>query len=130
MKNDYGGHNVNFYNNIVVTLPYDNQNCLNLGDFVQGGPGDNIYSNKFVLFDGEKLGTIGQCFKGTPVGSWNNSYYTARNNGSYKCWVGNKYEMTNISTMQQQYGMELNSTANYLPSNQTILEWATSLLQL
>ena len=101
-----------------------------MADFVKDGPGDNIYNNKFVLFDGENLGTIGQCFKGTPVGSWNNSYYTAKNNGTYKCWVGNKYVLSNISVMQNDYEMELNSTSNYLPPNQTILEWARNLLQL
>ena len=85
LKMDYGGHNVNFYQNIVVTFLYDAQNFLNLAPFNENGrrPGDSIYNNKFVLMEctAKELIVLLQCFVGTPVLTWNNSYYTKHGNG-------------------------------------------------
>ena len=45
---DYGGHDSRFERNYVVTLPYDGQNCLNVGTF-RPGHGDHYVNNTCVL---------------------------------------------------------------------------------
>lgn len=133
LKQDYGGHNMKFHDNLVVTLPYDSQNCLNLGAFNQHGPGNWIWNNKCVLLGCkdytcvDKLGSFAQCFNNTPIHSWNNQYYSKHGNGSFSCSGFNG--LVNISLLYS-LGMETNSTTQYLPQNSTIIAWAKTLLNL
>merc|ERR1712025_488523 len=46
-KMDYGGHDSRFYGNLVVSVPYDGQNCVNLGSFKKGH-GHAFYNNTCV----------------------------------------------------------------------------------
>ena len=136
LKMDYGGHDMKFHDNIVITYPYDGQNCLNFADFNNNGPGDQVWGNKCVLMGCnnkdcvDNLGSIAQCFVGSPAQMWNNEYFSKHGNGSFGCWNGTHFENFNITQMQNLYQMEIGSNATYLPSNQTIVNWAKTLFHL
>jgi hypothetical protein len=95
-KMDYGGHDSRFYRNVIITLPYDSQNCFNVGGF-KDGHGDQIYENHCFIYNGcrhpEKYGcddvaTVSQCSKGSPLLMHDNNYYTTHGNASVKCQGG------------------------------------------
>ena len=59
---------------------------------------------------------------------FNNSYYTLNGNATIYLETENGWKYYNISQMQNNLNIEYNSTSNYLPTNNQIIQWATNIL--
>ena len=49
-KNDYGGYNVKYINNINIALNGDVHNSWGIGSVNNNGPGNDIHNNKIIIF--------------------------------------------------------------------------------
>ena len=127
-KMDYGGHDSNFSSNLVVTLPYDGQNCINIGSFV-AGHGDVLVNNTCVVTGAsnpeaaDRVSHVAQCDPKV-VTIKNNRYFTQHGNATMTC--GNK-DLT-LADAQTTRGIELGSTSDVIPEAETILGWARAIL--
>eukprot|EP01060_Flectonema_neradi_P007662 TRINITY_DN15378_c0_g3_i1.p1 TRINITY_DN15378_c0_g3~~TRINITY_DN15378_c0_g3_i1.p1 ORF type:complete len:862 (+),score=209.17 TRINITY_DN15378_c0_g3_i1:48-2588(+) len=144
-KMDYGGHDSIFTSNLVITFPYDNQNCMNVGPFLPGH-GHTFHNNTCLVgVSGRQKGSgcgDPSCLGGNStvlnhVTSQNqcdesivrtgaNKFFTPNGTATMKC--GNSGEVT-LQQAQQKYNVEPGSTSAPYPPVDTIVEWATELLQ-
>jgi hypothetical protein len=134
LKQDYGGHNSQYFNNTNIVHKYDGQNCFNCWPFLSGHEHnytDNIctvlytwnYGNadfdashpEHQICANHKEGE--QC----SVNLARNKYFTPFGNAS----IGD----TGPTLQQlQQGGVEVGSSVGMLPSNAQIVEWAKEKL--
>ena len=109
MKMDYGGHDSDFYANLVVTNPYDGQNCFDVGSF-KPGHGDGFWNNTCIIMGCrnptcvDKVTSVSQCDPDI-VTLRDNRYFTTHGNATISC--GGK--MLSV-TEAQAVGMEKGST--------------------
>eukprot|EP00041_Stephanoeca_diplocostata_P042079 m.10090 g.10090 ORF g.10090 m.10090 type:complete len:895 (+) comp7208_c0_seq1:114-2798(+) len=121
-KMDYGGHDSKFTNNLIVTLPYDGQNCLNVGGFLPGH-GDDFSDNTcfvvgcFSYTCDDVVAHVAQCDP-TIVTVTSNTYYSKHGNGSISC--GNK--VLSLADAQKEFNIEKGSTASVLPKSAVIVQ--------
>lgn len=139
LKQDYGGHDSRYTNNVNVVHHYDGQNCINtwpfLRDFV-----DNFTQNTCVVLYTWQYGSTGQCNANDPKKGRcdnvphgqkcmahlaDNRYYTPFGNASLKCG-GSQVPISKL----QQGGIELRTTDKSLPSNDQIIAWGKEILQM
>jgi len=150
-KMDYGGHDSKFSNNIVVGVPYDGQNCVNLGSFVPGhehqvsnntffisigghrygsGCGDPTCVDENTLDDGVALNhavTIGTCDGSSRANMYNNSYLSPNANASIRCSYGGPEIF--LDDAQRKYpGLFRDSVAGPLPSSDSVAAALASVL--
>jgi hypothetical protein len=117
---DYGGHDSNFSSNVVVTLPYDGQNCINVGSF-KPGHGDSFYNNTCYVIGGrnpaqaDRVATIRDCNQAL-VMSAENAYYTLSGNVTMQCG-SQTLELEQV----QAKGLERRSTGGAVPPPQDIV---------
>ena len=123
----YGGHDSEFFNNVVITNPYDGQNCFDVGSF-EPGHGDKYYNNTCVVMGCrnpscvDKVTSVAQCDPSI-VTLKNNKYFTLHGNATVKCG-GN---MDSIEQAQKK-GMEIGSTYGKLPTDKEIVAFAQALI--
>ena len=97
---DYGGHDSEFAGNLVLAIPYDGQQCVNLGDFVPGhqhkATGNKCVVGLGLKFQGsgcgdptcassedtpanlERVVSLAECSGAGAALLANNSYFTVR----------------------------------------------------
>ena len=145
-KMDYGGHDSMFHGNLVMVIPYDGSNCINVGGFKEG-VGDAFFNNTCLsgiaaldqgsgcgsptclnashkIPDMNTLGQVSNCNASFTL-LHDNRYYSPHNNGSLRC--GGK--LTTIAAVQEQLQNELGSSAQGLPTASVALEWATDFIK-
>ena len=118
MKNDFGGHDNNHYNNIYAyvgrAVGFYDAPMLN-------GHEDHFYNNQVIL-TGNDVGSITCSGTGTTV-MRNNKYYTKE--GTVKeCGMELKKWQQNNSNNDQ------GSTSAKYPSDSAVMEWASALLNI
>ena len=145
LKMDYGGHSTAFFNNLVMVMPYDGSNCINVGGF-EKGVGDAFFNNTCVSGIGEwdmgsgcgspacanrshtvpsmdVVGQVSQCDpKRTSLAR--NRYYTPHGNATPRCGG----TAASLSDVQRQFGNEVGSSATGLPTAGEALGWAAALV--
>ena len=140
-KMDYGGHSSRFYSNLVLVMPYDGSNCINVGGFKDGAVADRFYDNTCVsgiaaaampsgcgspacldvyrrVPDMDVVGNVAQCGAGQTV-LRGNKYYSPHGNGTMHC--GGK--QLSIADVQREFKNEIGSTAGPLPPATEALKW-------
>ena len=144
-KMDYGGHNSKFFSNLVVVMPYDGSNCINVGSFKKdlgheyynntcisgvseysepSGCGSPACANSTrVVPNMDKIGGAAQCQPGY-FRLAGNRYYSPHANASMSC--GGK--LLSITEVQNQYHNEFGSTFAGLPKPVEILDWTRQML--
>jgi hypothetical protein len=124
-KMDYGGHDSSFVSNLVVTFPYDKQNCLNVASF-RRGHGDRFTNNTCLLLPGagEVVASVTQC-DGNFLTLGQNRYFTA--NGTAETHCGDR---TYLVTSLPRFGLEIGSTSSRLPPSSSIIAWARAKLSI
>jgi hypothetical protein len=137
LKQDYGGHDSRYTNNVNIVHRYDGQNCINTWPFYPG------YQHKFanntcvMLFD-QYYASAGSCdanhladsvcaTKAHPNDSCmidvsDNAYFTPFGNASMKC-----SQVTSFAKLQSA-GIERGSSVSTLPSNEQIVNWGREKL--
>ena len=116
-----------FYSNLVVTNPYDGQNCFDVGSF-EPGHGDGFFNNSCIIMGCrnptcvDKVTSVSQCDPSI-VTLKDNRYFTTHGNATIQC--GGK--MLSVAEAQQQ-GMEEGSTAGPIPSDEEIVGMAKAML--
>jgi len=133
LKQDYGGHDSSYTDNLNVVHHYDGQNCFNTWTFVPGH--EHVFKNNtcILLYDSNYADFQGACkiCKGLgPQGRCmpdlaNNKYYTPNGTVNLKCGNSN-VPLADI----QKLGSEVGSSAGTKPSDDRIMEWARTLLQM
>eukprot|EP01097_Dermamoeba_algensis_P009260 TRINITY_DN6454_c0_g1_i1.p1 TRINITY_DN6454_c0_g1~~TRINITY_DN6454_c0_g1_i1.p1 ORF type:complete len:324 (-),score=60.71 TRINITY_DN6454_c0_g1_i1:53-1024(-) len=129
-KMDYGGHNSHFYSNLVITRPYDGQNCLILDPFLEGN-GHAFYNNTCVQFGcsssrpGACDDTVSFLYQCDPeyVTVKRNQYFTPHGNATVSCdgQGGDRYSLPDLQSL---LGLEKGSSFAALPNDTQILDWA------
>ena len=142
-KMDYGGHDSLFTNNLVVTFPYDGQNCMNVGPFKKGH-GDTYKDNKCIIGVGAKTVPSG-CGDPSCAGPVSTDLYhvTSQNqcDESIVHTGGNKFftpngtaivtcggESMTLEEAQVKYSIQPGSTAAEYPLVEEIVLWAKELV--
>lgn len=144
-KMDYGGHDSRFYQNLIISVPYDGQNCINVASFKKGH-GHKFFNNTCVSGvdrwgwssgtgapidvthtrkgpDMDHIGHISQCDPSI-VEVHSNRYYTPNGNASMTCNGKN----TLIPEVQTKYKIETDSTWAKLPRSENVLMWARTII--
>jgi hypothetical protein len=139
-KNDYGGYNVNYTNNINVALNGNVANSWGIGSVNPSGPGNNIHDNRIIVYQCSKnaqyCDTNGHIWPGgNLVGGalllYNNSYYTPNGNASIETWNTSGAEVSfTLKQMRDIYGLSEGSTANLVPTVAQIIQWVEQLLYI
>ncbi len=143
-KNDYGGFNVDYINNMNIALDGGTANSWGIGPVNRNGPGNLIYGNKIIVYQCPNRNknnptapcdTNGQLWtqgnldsNGTVLRLFNNDYYTPNGNASILTTFNGKY--VNLTQMYKLYGVCYNSTANLVPSVNQIVTWGKQLLNM
>jgi hypothetical protein len=143
-KMDYGGHDSVFEDNLIMSYPYDGQQCFNLAGF-SGGPGDVFQRNRCLIGLGNKMGSgcgdpscastipetkdslafVGSCSCSDPkLMIHSNEYYTPEGEAVFHCGES-KYT---LEELQRTYGLELNSTRAKLPDEKTMIAFAREII--
>lgn len=134
IKNDYGGYNMNYYNNLNICWNKGGSGaCWDIGPTRYNGPSDSIYNNICIYYNQDVVYTIltPTSLKGSNFKAYNNSYYSP--NGNTSCQYQIQNGNVNIYQIEQVYdalGFEKGSNGGTIPSNQQILEWATNILNM
>ena len=135
-KNDYGGYNVNYHDNINILFggKVSTQSCWGMQGTFYNGPSNRVYNNKCIVYSTD--GITSQIWypaskKGSALYLYNNSYYTIYNNVTLKM-QNESYDWNyyNITEMQNILNKEYSSSSNPIPSNDEMLQWIQSLLGL
>merc|ERR1712228_695906 len=137
-KNDYGGYNVNFYNNLNVAWGWKgqrvgNEACWNIGNTHYEGPSNKIYNNKCIVYS--DIGTITTvnsptALKGSSLLMMNNSYHSIYGNVTWKMGTSNGWTVYDLKQVQSLLGFENMSSIGTIPSNEQILQWAKEVLNI
>jgi hypothetical protein len=140
LKQDYGGHDSVYVDNVNVVHKYDGQNCINTWPF-NSGHQHNFSSNRCVVLYTWQYGSTGSCNPQHPAQSRcgspehkpgaqcmpdmaRNSYYTPFGNATLKCGGG-----ASIAQLQAG-GVEAGSTSDKLPTNAQIIGWGREKMGL
>lgn len=145
-KMDYGGHGSVFSGNLVLVVPYDGSNCMNMGPFLRN-LGDEYTNNTCVSgvvsrargsgcgspacadpnATSKPMDVVGSASQCDPqyYKLRDNRYFSPHGNGSLSC--GGK--VLSIDAVQRQFNNDLNSVAQKLPSTQQMLQWAEAWLR-
>eukprot|EP00041_Stephanoeca_diplocostata_P027514 m.757752 g.757752 ORF g.757752 m.757752 type:complete len:945 (+) comp23189_c0_seq1:37-2871(+) len=138
LKQDYGGHDSKYQNNLNLVHHYDGQNCINTWPFKLGTPpcGDwstnatcshaHHFTNNtcVVLYTDVYSPGAGSCDGQSPQMAYlaENKYYTPNGNATLdKCGGLQKLQST---------GAELGSKAFTLPTDAEWLTWAKAILEM
>lgn len=113
-KNDYGGHDSHHFDNIYAYVG----RALGICEQLEGH--EDLFVNNKVVMTGEKLGGF-KCQGAGKTILHGNNYFTP---------TGNVIECDMNLTDWQRHGNDVNSTVSKLPSDDTILSWARSLLKM
>jgi len=140
-KNDYGGYNVNFYNNLNVAwgwkgMRVGNEACWNIGRTHYEGPSNKVYNNKCIVYS--DIGTITTIntptsLKGSALEMRNNSYHSIYGNVTWKMGdpnASNGWQIYDLKQVQDILGFDQNSSVGTIPSNEQILQWAKEVLDI
>ena len=136
-KNDYGGFNVNYYENMNVALHEQQYNGWEIEPVNTQGPGNKVYNNKIIVYNCR--GTSIYC--DNAVGIWpsnlygalkqyNNSFYTPNSNATIQTWDNNGEIYLSPKEMCSTYNLSCLSTQNSVPSIDEIISWAKILLNI
>jgi len=141
---DYGGHDSKFTNNVILSIPYDGQNCVNLAGFLPGHGHSASNNTCAVGIGGHHTGSgcgdptcinvtrtqlmdhvvhLSQC-DGT-VQIHGNRYYSPSGNTTVSCGS----EMT-LKEAQAKYPIEKGSTGGTLPTAEVMTGWMKDRLGL
>lgn len=140
LKQDYGGHDSVYINNVNVVHQYDGQNCFNTWPFHPMHQ-HNYSNNTCVMLYDKHYGSAGDCHAANissgicrnvdPTSGdqcmldlSNNRYYTPYGNASVSC-NGAEVPLADL----QAGGVELGSTVDVLPSNEQIIAWGKAILK-
>lgn len=124
-KMDYGGHGSTFHNNMVVGKLGGGSQCFDLGPFLPG-LGDSYCNNTCVFPGNSGKGSLGfvPCDK-TEVTMHDNKYYLdTYENASIGC-SGTDVPLADLF---EQDGIEENSKAFPMPSDEELVAWAKARL--
>merc|ERR1711862_38734 len=113
LKADFGGHDNHHFGNIYAHIAYS----LAVQTSTLVGHEDYFYDNRVVATTNT---TYVHC-NGARTQMFNNSYYTPD---------GLFYECDKSLADIQAEGMDLGSTVTTLPNRESILRWASNLLQI
>lgn len=145
-KMDYGGHDSSFFDNLVLVMPYDGSNCINVGGF-KPGVGDAFYNNTCVSGIGEwdmgsgcgspacanrshsvpdmdVVGHVSQCDPAR-TSLAKNRYFTPNGNATMQCGG----TAISIAEVQTRFGNEHGSSTATLPSAEQVLAWVEAMVQ-
>ena len=133
-KMDYGGHDSESYDNLIVVRTYDGQACINSGDYVPGHE-TRLSNNTCVLpprgsngRDPDVVSHVDQaCFGPAPgrLVAYGNHYHTLNDNATVQCGDG-----TSRRVVDMPAPFEEGSTSAPLPDTDTLLGWARAKLGL
>eukprot|EP01060_Flectonema_neradi_P033223 TRINITY_DN550_c0_g1_i1.p1 TRINITY_DN550_c0_g1~~TRINITY_DN550_c0_g1_i1.p1 ORF type:complete len:848 (+),score=215.29 TRINITY_DN550_c0_g1_i1:43-2586(+) len=142
LKQDYGGHDSKYENNLNLVHHYDGQNCLNTWPFKKGTPpcGDwsteadcshahHFTNNKcIVLYTSVYSPGAGGCPPAFDSMTYlaNNSYFTPNGTAYLQC---SQTDYKSIPELQK-IGTELGSSQALIPSSEEWLGWANTILDL
>ena len=136
-KNDYGGYNVNYYNNINIALHEVQYNGWEVGPVNIDGPGNEIYNNKVIVWYCRDETINCDCTSGVASNNlygalkmYNNSFYTPHGNATIQTSNNTGKIYLTPKQMQQRYNLSINSTQNYVPSIDQITSWIQSMLDI
>merc|ERR1712087_57432 len=137
---DYGGYNVNFYNNLNVVWgnKAKNEACWNIAATHFEGPSNKVYGNRCIVYNvnNEQGGPIvtvraPTSHKGSALVMRNNSYFSVFGNTTWQMADGkgdkSLYDLDRIQTV---LGFEEGSSVDVIPSNQQIVAWAKDVLNM
>ena len=132
LKQDFGGHDSLFHDNVVYVAPTDGQNCINTWPFNEGHQ-HKVFGNKCIVSFENKVSTIGGLDCKHPNNSvpiiddlHDNEYYTPDGNASATC--GDTGFIT-IAEMQAGGSLvERGSKMLKLPSDEELFSWARAKL--
>ena len=143
-----GGHDSVFEDNLIMAFPYDGSQCFNMGTFYKGH-GDILRRNRCLVGLGNKMGSgcgdpscadpipeslesqqivgrlWGGCDNNAAVELSANDYFTP--DGIVKIGCGD--EDIPLEDLQNKYKMEIGSTRSKLPDEETIIKWASEMLE-
>ena len=134
VKNDYGGYNKKFHDNLNVVWGNKarNEACWNIGATHYEGPTDNIWGNRCIVYsNGGPIVTIRSptSYKGSALVMQNNSYFSVFGNTTWQMSKeGGGDAFYNLEEIQSILGFEKDSTVSTIPSNDQIIEWAKEVL--
>lgn len=127
---DYGGSNSRFESNLVIVLPYDGQNCLNVAPFLED-QGD-VYINNTCVLTGcrspscdDLVTHVSQCDSRYML-TKDNHYYSPHGNATVQCGR----DTYSLPDAQKKFGVEEGSTFGHLPTTAQMLSWAKELLDM
>merc|ERR1712130_110315 len=140
LKQDYGGHDSKYHDNLNLVHKYDGQNCINTWPFKMGqgpcgdwaeGTDQCSHSHKFenntcvVLYTDIYSGGVGACPPNFAAMAHlqNNSYYTPNAGNATEKHCGNL-------TVMQAKGSELGSRSLGLPTDAEWVGWAKAMLDM
>lgn len=140
LKQDYGGHDSYYVNNVNIVHKYDGQNCINTWPFLATHQ-HTFANNTCVLLFEDHYGNTGACnphnVSASICGSEydpdvqcmpnlaENQYFTPMGDVNLTCG-GVDVPLD----MLQDGGQEIKSTRDTLPSNDQIIKWARDVLQM
>ena len=147
-KMDYGGHDSLFEDNLIMTYPYDGQQCFDVGGGFFEGHADVYRRNRCLVGLGNKMGSgcgdpscasttpesiesqmlVGStdCHGNTTLQLYSNEYYTPTGEALIQCFGDKKYSLEDIERL---FGLEAQSKKATLPDEDTMLEWARDMVE-
>ena len=138
LKQDYGGHDSRYTNNVNVVHHYDGQNCFNTWPFLVGHE-HNYTDNTCVVLYTWQYGSMGQLDGQHPEKSVCNASTMARHTKCALNLARNKYYTPygNATVNKdvpfaklQSGGVERGSSVASLPSNDAIIAWGREKLDM
>lgn len=145
-KMDYGGHDSRFESNLVMSYPYDGQQCVNMGGDYVAGHGHVVRDNRCVVGlggrnvgsgcgdpscaggteDPDRLETVVTIYgcQDTHAVLIANRYFTPNGTALFRCGD----EINSLEDFQNKYGLEFGSSYDQTPSEDTLLDWSSSML--
>jgi hypothetical protein len=117
-KMDYGGHDSQFENNVVVA--YSGQNCIGTASFVSGHA-DRYHDNDCIVYNTERVDDLFEnCDTPSPgqemLHGYNNRYYTPLANASATCDCCGLRPLAQLPA-----GLATNFTSSPLPSSAVVI---------
>ena len=135
-KNDFGGYNVNFYDNLNVVWGHKagNEACWNIAATHYEGPSNKVYGNRCVVYNnGGPIVTVRAptSYKGSALVMQNNTYLSVFGNTTWQMTKqGGGEVFYTLEEIQSVLGFEEDSFVGDLPTNEQIINWAKDVLSL
>jgi len=127
-KMDYGGHDSLFADNLIITRPYDGQNCVNMAAFYPKHQHRYMFNTCIMPVSvRQKVGHLSYCNGNNqkPGILRNNSYFSKGANASFEC----NGQLDTLLQVQEKFHLESGSMSNELPSDDIIFDWIHSKVQ-